>query len=368
MVKKQNVQAEEKVTDSVKELVSVREIMFALMNDELLDIDRAYLQDKLCKSPDKQELMDVITNAVIDEIISDRYDSGRKPSIEEQNRFQIISELIKIREEQTRKIENKSKRLLQFRQAKVWRVAAVLIPFFVMLGAGIYFGWQKSNDVDNNIALVADNTFTVEAVEGVQKDVILSDSSKVWVNSGSKVIYPKTFKGNKREVFLEGEAYFDIASDKQKPFIVNTSELHVRVLGTKFNVDEEQGDYTRITLYEGSVEVTDGTNSKTLVPNQMLTYEHTTGTMTVENIAELRDWRSDTVQANDKTLSELFVMIGNYYDVEIVFANGEITDGEIFSIGFGKDLTVEKVIQSLSAISGEFDYRFESNKIIINKK
>lgn len=66
--------------------------------------------------------------------------------------------------------------------------------------------------------------------------IVLADNSRIWINSGSKVIYPRTFKGKKRQIFVEGEAYLKVAHNKEKPFIVSTSAFEVEVLGTSFNI------------------------------------------------------------------------------------------------------------------------------------
>jgi|JI10StandDraft_1071094.scaffolds.fasta_scaffold465307_2 transmembrane sensor len=98
---------------------------------------------------------------------------------------------------------------------------------------------------------------------GARSKVQLPDGSQVWVNSDSKLSYPESFKGEKREVFLEGEAYFDVVKDPSHPFIVHTSGIDIRVLGTAFNVKAYKAEPTiEATLVHGMIEVT-----KTNQPN-----------------------------------------------------------------------------------------------------
>lgn len=72
--------------------------------------------------------------------------------------------------------------------------------------------------------------------KGKRSQIVLADNSKIWINSGSKVIYPRAFEGKYREIYVEGEVYLNVTHDTSKPFIVNTSGFEVRVLGTSFNI------------------------------------------------------------------------------------------------------------------------------------
>lgn len=94
--------------------------------------------------------------------------------------------------------------------------------------------------------------------KGRRSMIVLADNSKIWINSGSKVIYPRAFKGEKRQIFVEGEVYLKVARNEEKPFIVNTSAFEVEVLGTAFNVAAYKGSTeTAVVLVEGAVDVKD---------------------------------------------------------------------------------------------------------------
>lgn len=94
--------------------------------------------------------------------------------------------------------------------------------------------------------------------KGRRSMIVLADNSKIWINSGSKVIYPRAFKGEKRQIFVEGEVYLKVARNEEKPFIVNTSAFEVEVLGTAFNVAAYKGSTeAAVVLVEGAVDVKD---------------------------------------------------------------------------------------------------------------
>ena len=94
--------------------------------------------------------------------------------------------------------------------------------------------------------------------KGRRSMIVLADNSKIWVNSGSKVIYPRTFGEGKREIFVEGEVYLKVARDEARPFVVNTSAFEVEVLGTSFNVSAPKGGaWADVVLVDGAVDVKD---------------------------------------------------------------------------------------------------------------
>ncbi len=94
--------------------------------------------------------------------------------------------------------------------------------------------------------------------KGRRSMIVLADNSKIWVNSGSKVIYPRTFGEGKREIFVEGEVYLKVARDEARPFVVNTSAFEVEVLGTSFNVSAPKGGARAdVVLVDGAVDVKD---------------------------------------------------------------------------------------------------------------
>ena len=247
---------------------------------------------------------------------------------------------------------------------KVFKSAAVLIPALIITGL-VYFGLIRKHS--DNITVIKE--ITVETIEGVQKDVILPDGSHVWVNSGSKIIYPEQF-GNERYVFLEGEAYFEVQHRAKTPFHVKTEHINVKVLGTKFNVlAYTDRKYTEVVLNEGLVEVSRGKEALILKPEEKFTYNHNTGSMIIEQFSESKseDWRSDIIYAKRKTLAQLFQIIENYYGVDIVYQDGILNNTELFTIALNKNESAEKIVSILSETSGLFTFEINNGKIYIKK-
>ena len=111
---------------------------------------------------------------------------------------------------------------------------------------------------------------------GKRSFVTFADGSKLWVNSGSKVIYPNKFSDHSREIFVEGEIYLDVVHDEKRPFIVKTKKMEIRDLGTQFNVSAyENESNSNVVLVEGKVEVqVKGRKKNTISPSQLFTYNN----------------------------------------------------------------------------------------------
>ncbi len=209
----------------------------------------------------------------------------------------------------------------------------------------------------------------IEAIEGVQKEALLADGTRVWVNSGSSLTYPEEFASGERRVTLKGEAFFEVEHDAAMPFTVHTDHLDVMVLGTTFNVAEQAAaNMTVVTLHEGSVEVTARNRSERLTPGDRLTYHHESGAMEVERFTALtaQDWRSQTIFADDKSMPEILRMVGNYYDMEVDFGTVSFPAELRYVAGFDKTDSAKKVLDMLVEISGNsFSYERQNDTIKI---
>lgn len=147
----------------------------------------------------------------------------------------------------------------------VWIAAATV----VLLSAGAYT-WHAYQGIPGKRGLAgkAAGTFSnqLSVPRGEQRQLLLADGSKVWMNSGSTLKYPAVFTGSERVVELSGEAYFEIAKNAAEPFRVNAGEIQVEVLGTHFNVMAYDGEGVKATVLEGSVRVGKGSQFVVLQP------------------------------------------------------------------------------------------------------
>jgi hypothetical protein len=174
-----------------------------------------------------------------------------------------------------------------------------------------------------------DNYNQLIVPSGKYASLQLSDGTRVWVNANSRLIYPPVFRGETREVYLEGEAYFEVKEDLTIPFNVRTDNFRVRVTGTRFNVQSYDKDalYTTLLL-EGKVSVSPSAgrniNKKTLEtelnPGYIATLESGKREFLLEQVDNPDDyisWKEGYLTFNEKDMAELLERISRYYDIEI---------------------------------------------------
>ena len=160
---------------------------------------------------------------------------------------------------------------------------------------------------------------------GKRSFLLLSDGTKVWINSGSRLVYAPRFTGDTREVFLEGEAYFEVAKDANKPFYVRTDAFTINVLGTKFNVKAYKDDKEFTTvLVEGkvSMKVQDQLFSKDeiLAPNQKMTLVKGQDDFQRSNVDDTgfyTNWIYGYLEFKNANLSDVLKSIQRYYNIDI---------------------------------------------------
>ena len=154
---------------------------------------------------------------------------------------------------------------------------------------------------------------------GKRAKIELSDGTLVTVNSQSKVIYPRRFKGETRTIYAQGEVFLEVAHDKKHPFIVEANGFNLRVLGTKFNISNYEGEATNIVLVEGSVEVTDKNEKKAqLVPSDLLNI--TNGNIAYQKQVDVTGYNSRVdgiLMLEGNNLSEITKKLSKYYGISI---------------------------------------------------
>lgn len=156
--------------------------------------------------------------------------------------------------------------------------------------------------------------------KGHRSMIILADNSKIWVNSGSKVIYPRTFNGKRREIFVEGEVFLKVARDETRPFVVNAAAFEVEVLGTSFNVSTSRnGTQADIVLIEGAVDVTDQQKKHIRMKPDERVELNEAGIAKIEkvNAKEYIHWIDGIWMLNGKPLKEVLQYLTEYYGCPI---------------------------------------------------
>ena len=189
---------------------------------------------------------------------------------------------------------------------------------------------------NDSIIQVKKGVKTVEALTnqflipyGSRGKLILSDHTVVWLNAGSRLIYPSEFTGSEREVLLFGEAFFEVAKDKSKPFIVKTTDYRIKVLGTQFNVSAYLGDdVSQTVLTEGSIEL--NMNNKglfdhgvVLKQNELFSLNKGMNETRIQKVDPEKYvlWRDGILKFENEDLSQVLKKIERYYDIQIRLVN-----------------------------------------------
>ncbi len=296
------------------------------------------------RNRDKEEIIECIGSYINDDIelliSNERIDMGTHivPSFDEYEVFQDI--LKKVNEIEQKEQQKKHRFLLS-----KWVAACVIM--LVLLNVGYYF--------------LADANYTptyreVVTVRGERILVLLPDGSRVWLNADSKLTYPEHFSKYKRDVQLEGEAYFEVSKDMIAPFHVLAEDLEVKVTGTSFNVSAYASSETiEVTLDEGAISVggyKNGAAMQEMNPGQTALYDkgkHFCNIQENVHYKEASSWKNNHLTFRNAKLQDVLNTLSRQFDLEFEIHNTEATAFTYNFVGKGSDLS--NVIEVMEAIT-----------------
>lgn len=202
---------------------------------------------------------------------------------------------------------------------------------------------------------------------GQQKKITLSDGTQVILNCGSTLTCKAQFNDTKREVYLDGEAFFNVKHDDKKPFLVHSGRLHIQVLGTSFNVRAYRSDAkTTVSVASGKVGVNSNRSSGTymLLPGDLISYNHNNEFKTSKiSREEILAWQKGTLIFHMETIREIAPVLERYYGVSITIHHNQSAAKQVTASFTRK--TLSQVLEILSQTS-DFKYVINKNKVFIN--
>jgi ferric-dicitrate binding protein FerR (iron transport regulator) len=203
---------------------------------------------------------------------------------------------------------------------------------------------------------------SVTAPPGQTTEVLLADGTRVLLNSGTSITYPALFVSGEREINLSGEAFFEVASDRDNPFIVKAGKIKVKATGTSFNVDAySDGNEINVTLVEGSVTVkcTDDDYITTLSPGENVRADLTNGDYFKSTVDTYfyTSWQQGIITFSNRPLGEIAKDLERWYNVEINFAR-ESTRTIRYSGAILKNKPIDQVLEILK-LTSHFNYAIE---------
>lgn len=231
---------------------------------------------------------------------------------------------------------------LQPRKKK--RVFIALAASVVVLLTGV--GWLMNRPVQKQVSAL-DKKITRRSE---YKYMLLPDSSQVWLNAASTLEYPHQFASGKREVFLTGEAYFDVKHADKQPFLIHTGKVTTLVLGTAFNIKAYPGrENIIVSVSRGKVRVNyDEKEVATLTPGQQVKVSNTNKPVVQKKIApaETAPWQQGNLVYDDETINDIVADLERIYDVTIRVQN-ETLGSERISTSFKREIGIEHALQVL---------------------
>lgn len=191
---------------------------------------------------------------------------------------------------------------------------------------------------------------TISVPAGKTAKIVLDDGTKVSLNAGSLLTFPHHFReSGVREVKLFGEAYFEVNHDETRPFIVNADGLRTKVLGTKFNVKSFKDETCRVSLTEGSVEVSHASNKIYLKPEETATLKGETLEVSPTDNDLALGWLHGEFYFDGQTLKEIMTEIGRWYNLNVVFANDSHLDEQLH-FSANRTAPINEIVRQLQLI------------------
>lgn len=243
-----------------------------------------------------------------------------------------------------------------------WIPYAAAIMLCILTGISSYIYVKEKTITDTK-------EYTILADKGQRSTILLPDGSKVWLNSHTKISYSSDYGKKQRNVSLTGEAYFEVAEDKNCPFIVNASEMQVEVLGTTFNIRAYKEDKEIVaTLFSGKIQASIGDKSVVLRPDQYVSFnrnERKLTTHTSDNPSYARMWRDNELAFESQTLGEIAIILNRIYNVHLEFKSEKIKQYR-FS-GVIKNNSLDNVIEIIS-LTAPILYESKGDTIVLSEK
>jgi len=320
----------------------IHELIIGLFSGEITPEEKKTIQDWIQQSSENHQLYTELREIWLASGIRenpDHYDTEKA--------IKLFKSRISARE------RSFTKRLLS---GDYLKYAAILVLLFA-LPLSYYFGHRSARNESQQI--------TVSCAYGDRTNIVLPDSSLVWLNSGSTLSFNNNFEKSGRNLKLEGEAYFSVKKNKDSPFTVKTHDVEVEVLGTEFDLKAyPEENIVSATLVKGSLRINSGSHQKLIKPNQKVTYSKEYKQMSLNELTDTKpetEWKEGRLVFRNESLADLQLKLERWFDVEIVFADEAVKEKRFTGI-----LQRESILEAVSyfALSKHVAYKFKGNKII----
>lgn len=213
---------------------------------------------------------------------------------------------------------------------------------------------------------------TIRVPRGGMYNLTLADGTTIWMNSDSELKFPVRFAGEKREVFLEGEAFFEVAPDRLHPFVVKTNDIRVEVLGTSFNIKAYRDEAeVEATLFTGTVCVApleDTVRQVVLAVGEQACWHPQAGELSVSEVdlERVMAWRNGVFMFNREELKVVMHQIERWYGVRCIYDVARESD-YVFNGYFSKDEVLDSILEAFT-IAGGPEFEIDGNVVYVRDK
>lgn len=246
----------------------------------------------------------------------------------------------------------------------VLKVAAAIFP---LIALGLI--WAELDSQLGGSVFSAPETVSEAAQPGERKVLIFQDGTKVYLNAGAVITYPRSWRLDRRRVSLEGEAYFEVAHNRKRPFTVDVFNTKVKVYGTSFNVNAYPEDSTiSVALIGGSVAFEADGREHLMKPSQLLTYNRSDGSVSLVEVSHPDNytlWTANVINFRDNTLENVMEVLGRWYDVSF-----DVADRSLLSRRFTfrtTQLPLRSLLDEMEYIS-DLKFDLENDRVTVSKK
>lgn len=258
--------------------------------------------------------------------------------------------------------DEKGKQNKILRMHRWMRYAAAIAAILVIGGGAGYWFYQSGTDQQMMVAV---------ANEGIVKEVVLPDGTKVWLNNSAILKYPHEFSEKERNIHLEGEAYFEVTKNRHKPFTIQSDAMRIRVLGTRFNFKcDKRCRIAEATLIEGEIEVKGNKEEGQIIlaPGQRAELNKNNGRLTVKQVDAKMDavWHDNLIPFQKADIFTITKALERFYDVKIILSP-DIQSNKTYSGVLKRKADIESVLKSLQN-SIPIDYKIVGSNIFISPK
>ena len=326
----------------------IEDLLPGYLSVDLPDKDRAIVDEWLKESPDNQALF-----------------LGTKSA------WECLALLNKMEEFNSFDALKKVNERISLPSSKGWWISIQRVAAILLLPLLLYSGYLTMNSLSKSNVHEQVVMQTITSRQGMVSQFSLADGTKVWLNSGSQLQFPMHFTGDKREVHLKGEAFFEVTKNEKQPFRVNANELKIEVLGTSFNVVNFDDDsQSEVVLVTGKVALSyeNGQIKKmygTMQPYERVIYEKESQSIRAErvDVEKYIVWRDGNLIFRDDSMDNVVKRLSRWFNVEIT-----INDPEIKNYIYKATFRNENLLQVLNLLklSAPIEYQINKRKALPN--